>query len=146
MSDEVSNPTISRAIGLHRAGPAGDVADACTIVSWSYHLIEPRRLAVMVGLCRTILGTGIIRDVVVNQCLRIVEESVLPIRWGQGKCAAPLFDGVFHGVWDWVDAVLMYLHADGSPAEAKRFVRIIGPRDAPSKTLVHPTMSFVVPM
>jgi hypothetical protein len=66
--------------------------------------------------------------------LRGIEESALPIRWGQGKCAAPLFDGVFRGVWDWVDAVIMYLHAYGSPAEAKRFVRIFGPRDAPSKT------------
>jgi hypothetical protein len=45
----------------------------------------------------------------------------LPIRWMQGRCEAPLLDTVMVGVWDRVDAVLIYQHLFGSPAETKRF-------------------------
>ncbi len=53
--------------------------------------------------------------------LRGVDGGPLPIRWVQGKCHAPLYDAIFQGVWDWVDAVLLYQHLFGSPAETKRF-------------------------
>jgi hypothetical protein len=68
-----------------------------------------------------------------NQCrLAGIGGGPLPIRWVQGHCQAPLFDTVMIGVWDRVDAVLLYQHAYGSPAETKRYHRLFrgsNPRD-----------------
>jgi hypothetical protein len=44
MRNEVSNLTISRAIGRHRMGPAGELADVRPIVSWFAHLSDPEGL------------------------------------------------------------------------------------------------------
>ncbi len=63
-----------------------------------------------------------------------LEGGALPIRWVQGNCEAPIFDVEFRGNWDFVDAVLMYVWLYGSPAEAERFLGILGPADAPSRT------------
>jgi hypothetical protein len=50
-----------------------------------------------------------------------LEGGPLAIRWTQGKCSALLYDAVYQGIWDWVDAVLIYQSLFGSPAETKRW-------------------------
>lgn len=56
-----------------------------------------------------------------------IKDGLLPIRWIQGRCEAPLVDTVFVGRWDRVDAVLIYQWLMGSPAETKRFINVISP-------------------
>lgn len=61
-----------------------------------------------------------------NTCrLGGIGGGALPIRWVQGRCEAPLLDTVMTGIWDRVDAVLLYLHLFGSPGETKRFKNIV---------------------
>lgn len=56
-----------------------------------------------------------------------IKDGLLPIRWIQGRCDSPLFDTVFVGRWDRVDAVLIYQWLMGSPAETKRFRNFLAP-------------------
>ncbi|MBI4208295.1 MAG: PD40 domain-containing protein [Deltaproteobacteria bacterium] len=57
-----------------------------------------------------------LQEIWANDCtLADLQGEPLPIRWVQGKCEAPLSDAVYAGVWDKVDAALIYQFGPGNP-------------------------------